>query len=74
VAAGDGTPEFRELSESIVLEPGEGLPGRVLDSGEPAWIVDAPADANFPRAQAAARAGLHAASGSRCAARAGSSA
>ena len=31
--------------------------------GEPAWIVDAPADANFPRADAARRSGLHAAFG-----------
>jgi PAS domain S-box-containing protein len=32
-----------------------------VGSGEPAWIVDVVADANFPRAQAAARAGLGAA-------------
>src|SRR5215213_5562032 len=61
--AGDGAPEFEALSERIMLERGEGLPGRVLASGEPMWIVDAPEDANFPRASAARRSGLHAALG-----------
>jgi PAS domain-containing protein len=31
-----------------------------MASGEPAWMVDAPEDANFPRAAVARRAGLHA--------------
>jgi PAS domain S-box-containing protein len=57
---GGGPAEFQALSERIALEPGEGLPGRVLVSGESAWIVDAPTDANFPRADAALRSGLHA--------------
>ena len=61
--AGDGAPEFEALSERIALAPGEGLPGRVLVSGEPVWIVDAPEDGNFPRANVARRAGLHAAFG-----------
>ena len=56
--AGDRTAEFEALSEALALAPGEGLPGRVLASGQPAWIVDAPADANFPRADAARRSGL----------------
>ena len=59
--AGDGAPEFEALSERIVLERGEGLPGKVLAAGEPMWLVDAPEDANFPRASAARRGGLHAA-------------
>ena len=58
---GSGAPEFEALSERLTLEPGEGLPGRVLAGAEPAWIVDTPVDANFPRADAARRAGLHAA-------------
>jgi PAS domain S-box-containing protein len=58
--AGERASEFEALSEEIALAPGEGLPGRVLVSGQPAWIVDAPQDANFPRAQAARRSGLHA--------------
>ena len=61
--AGEGAPEFEALSGQLALEPGEGLPGRVLADGEPTWIVDAPADGNFPRAHEARRAGLHAAFG-----------
>jgi PAS domain S-box-containing protein len=58
--AGARTAEFEALSEALPLAPGEGLPGRVLASGDAAWIVDAPGDANFPRAMAARRSGLHA--------------
>jgi PAS domain S-box-containing protein len=61
--AGEGAPEFESLSERIALAPGEGLPGRVLVSGEPTWIVDPPSDANFPRREAAERSGLRAAFG-----------
>jgi PAS domain S-box-containing protein len=61
--AGGGFPEFEGLSERITLAPGEGLPGQVVESGEPAWIVDAPENANFPRAAIARRSGLHAAFG-----------
>src|SRR5206468_840056 len=61
--AGAGAPEFEALSERLVLDPGEGLPGRVLLTGEPSWIVDAPTDGNFPRAEVARRSGLHAAFG-----------
>src|SRR3954454_3469297 len=52
--------EFEALSEELTLEPGEGLPGRVVMDGSPVWMVDAPADVNFPRAAAARRRGLHA--------------
>ena len=58
--SGDRTAEFEALSEALVLAPGEGLPGRVLATGQPAWVVDAPADARFPRADAARRSGLRA--------------
>jgi PAS domain S-box-containing protein len=61
--SGQGAPEFEALTEELALAPGEGLPGRVLSTGEPTWIADAPDDANFPRAQAARRSGLHAAFG-----------
>jgi PAS domain S-box-containing protein len=61
--AGGGAPEFEALSQRMTLAPGEGLPGRVVESGEPAWIVDAPEDGNFPRAAIARRSGLHAAFG-----------
>jgi PAS domain S-box-containing protein len=55
--------EFEALSGRLELEPGDGLPGQVFASGEPLWMVDAPTAANFPRADAARRAGLHAAFG-----------
>jgi PAS domain S-box-containing protein len=55
------TVEFRALSERTTFVHGDGLPGRVWASGEPAWIVDVQADANFPRARAAAQVGLRAA-------------
>jgi len=61
--AGEGAPEFEALSERLTLGPGEGLPGRLLVSGRPGWIVDTPNDRNFPRADAARRAGLQAAFG-----------
>ncbi|MGH3016737.1 MAG: PAS domain S-box protein, partial [Gaiellaceae bacterium] len=57
---GDRTAEFEALTDALALAPGEGLPGRVVASGQPAWIVDAPADANFPRAEVARRGGLRA--------------
>ncbi len=53
--------EFIALSRSIRLGRGEGLPGRVWETGEAAWIPDVQNDANFPRAPAARRAGLRAA-------------
>jgi PAS domain S-box-containing protein len=58
---GDGADEFEALSATLALAPGVGLPGRVLVSGEPTWLVDSPDDANFPRAEAARRGGLRAA-------------
>jgi PAS domain S-box-containing protein len=52
---------FGAATRSLTLQSGEGLPGRVLLSGEPAWIADILADANFPRGPAAAEAGLRSA-------------
>jgi GAF domain-containing protein len=60
-AFGIPAEEFEAASREISLALGEGLPGRVWESGEPAWIPDVLADDNFPRASAARRAGLHAA-------------
>lgn len=44
--------EFRTLTETTTFRAGEGLPGRVLESGSAAWISDITMDANFPRASA----------------------
>ena len=53
--------DFAATSRDTTLALGEGLPGRVWQSGAAAWIPDVLADDNFPRAAAARRAGLHAA-------------
>jgi PAS domain S-box-containing protein len=57
-------PGFRDAgfvaaSRRLRLGVGEGLPGRVVADGRPAWYADLPAD--LPRARPAARAGLHSA-------------
>jgi len=50
---------FAAESRAVQLRPGEGLPGRVWAGEEPAWLADvADADGSFPRAAAAAAAGL----------------
>ena len=59
-----GPPErfknFRAVTEATRFERGVGLPGRVLDSGKPAWITDVASDPNFPRARMADDIGIHA--------------
>lgn len=52
--------EFERISYDLTFVRGEGLPGRVWESGQPAWIDDVTRDPNFPRQAAAARAGVHA--------------
>jgi len=54
----DRVKGFEEATRNINFAPGLGLPGRVWASGEPAWIGDITRDGNFPRAHAAAEAGL----------------
>jgi PAS domain S-box-containing protein len=52
-------PEFDAASRQTVFARGEGLPGRVWASSQPAWIPDVVDDANFPRAAIATRENLH---------------
>ncbi len=40
---------FRTATERVRLEPGVGLPRRVLETGEPAWVADLSLDENFAR-------------------------
>ncbi len=45
--------EMERLSARSSFHAGVGLPGRVVASGEPAWIRDVQRDPSFPRAPAA---------------------
>lgn len=54
-----GVEAFVEAARATSFRAGEGLPGSVSASGEPAWITDAVADPGFTRAAAAREAGLH---------------
>src|SRR5262245_33665288 len=51
--------EFERAGRKTVLFPGIDLVGRVLASGQAAWISNVVDDSNFPRAPIAARVGLH---------------
>ena len=51
---------FRVLGRRLSFAPGIGLPGRVWATREAVWVPDITTDPNFPRVEAAARAGLHA--------------
>jgi len=54
---------FDRGTHSQTFSPGVGLPGRVWQQAQPAWIEDVTRDTNFPRASIAAQEGLHAAFG-----------
>lgn len=49
LAPGVGVEGFRDATEHSRFASGVGLPGRVLQTGEAAWIVDVTRDPNFPR-------------------------
>jgi signal transduction histidine kinase/CheY-like chemotaxis protein len=52
---------FREITEATHFRPGEGLPGRVLESRHSLWIADVSQDPNFPRANHSVPLGVRAA-------------
>ncbi len=51
--------EFEAVSRETTFSPASGLPGRVWATREPAWVPDAPIDADFTRSSIAAKLGLH---------------
>src|SRR5213596_124771 len=55
--------DFRAASEASHFRPGVGLPGRVWESMQPAWIEDVGNDPNFPRTATARNIGLKTAVG-----------
>lgn len=57
-AGSDKLKKFGQFSQTVQFRMGEGLPGRVWESNEPAWIRDVTIDRNFPRAPAAKEGGL----------------
>ena len=56
-----GSPRFEAATRELMLTKGMGLPGRVWETGEAAWIADIPKDSKFPRARIALEEGLHSA-------------
>jgi PAS domain S-box-containing protein len=57
------TPDFDRISQASVFKKGEGLPGRVWESGKPLWIDNVVLDPKFPRSPVALREGLRGAFG-----------
>jgi signal transduction histidine kinase/ActR/RegA family two-component response regulator len=55
--------DFRRITEATPMPTGVGLPGRILATGKPAWIIDVTKDDNFPRARHAVDIGVRAAFG-----------
>lgn len=53
-------PAFERSGWDVTFAAGKGLPGRVWESGKPAWITNVVADTNFLRALLAERDGLRA--------------
>jgi PAS domain S-box-containing protein len=50
---------WRIADPGLRFRRGQGLPGRVWETGEPVWVSDVTSTASFPRALQAAEAGLH---------------
>jgi PAS domain S-box-containing protein len=55
--------EFKTVSEQAVFQMGEGLPGRIWQTGDAAWIPDVTLDSNFPRKDICKQLNIHAAFG-----------
>ena len=51
--------EFILATQEQSFKPGMGLPGRIWETGQPAWISDVVTTGNFTRSEMAATAGLH---------------
>ena len=60
---GERFGEFRRVTSEMALPARQGLTGRVLASGAPAWVADIAAEPDFPGGAAATAAGLRAAFG-----------
>lgn len=56
-----GMEAFLAESSRMAFAPGEGLPGRVWNSGVSCWVPDVGVDGNFPRAGTAQACGLRSA-------------
>jgi diguanylate cyclase (GGDEF)-like protein/PAS domain S-box-containing protein len=54
----DRFAQFRRVSEAMTFTPGVGLPGRVLETGRPAWREDLFADSGAPRSEVSKTAGI----------------
>ena len=52
--SGKALPQLEAATRATSFGRGEGLPGRVFETGEPVWITDVMSDGNFPRRDAAA--------------------
>lgn len=58
---GTDTESFVDVSKTLVVPKGGGLPGLVWESGEALWVANVHETAAFVRSSAARQAGLHAA-------------
>jgi PAS domain S-box-containing protein len=54
---------FQDLTKSLTLDRGTGLPGRVWETGRPAWVSNMQQELAFPRRSAAAEDGFRGAFG-----------
>ena len=60
-SAGPGAAEFASITRETDMRRSQGLPGRVLATGEPHWVVDFALEEDFPRARSAAATGMRSA-------------